>query len=109
MNRKQQVIDQAMAGNRPPQIAMDTGLQLSTVYTYLSAARRDGLEIPHFERTAIPSRGIAQPTELRFFIDAEAACRLQKQAAARGVSLAALAKTIIGTVAEDDLFNAVLE
>lgn len=79
MSMKQTVIEMAIAGNRPPVIAARTGLQLSTVYTTISKARRGGAPIPGFDRSAACAVPKPLPREMRFYVEADVSLRLQQR------------------------------
>ena len=106
MTKRDQIIELALRGVRPAQIAADTGIQLSTVYTTVCKARRNGHPIPEFPRT----RNATAPTqELRFTIDHDVARVLAIHATARNTTPGRLAKELINIIAEDGLVGSVLD
>lgn len=106
MSKRDQIITMAIKGTRPGEIAAETGIALSTVYTVVSKARRNGQTIPIFPRISNTS---APAQELRFTIDHATAAILQAQAKGKGVRATSLARDLITAICEDGLFTAVLE
>ena len=100
------IIDCALAGMPPKDITQSTGIPISSVYAIISAARRRGVPIPVFDRSR---RYQTPPLELHFAIDDQIAEALQAEANARGLRATALARKVIEAVAQDSLWNAVLE
>lgn len=99
-----QVIELAKAGMRPSQIEPEVGIKRGTIYTYISNARSKGISIPRFSNA-----GIAHSTGTRFSLRKDISTRLKPQADRRNISVSALAHTLLETIANSDLVDAVLD
>lgn len=98
---RRQAIAMAVSGMTPKMIAAQTGQSAQTVARWLSEGRRAGHDVPTFavRHVGIVVLSTDQPTR----------ARLQAEADRRGLTELQLIDLILGVVAADDLFNAVLE
>jgi hypothetical protein len=107
VNARPHIIELALQGVVPAEIAAETGTQVRYVYHVISTARRAGHDIPQFPRGR-NSHGMCG-VHMRFNINQRTASALEIEATARGVSSTRLAKTLIETIARDGIWNAVLD
>ena len=104
---RQQIINAALAGTRPAQIARDTGVSVYSVYATLSAARKAGINVPRFNGGGLARVRLGQ--ELRFMLPPDIAAELLTQADALNMRPAELARQLITTICEDRMIPAVLD
>lgn len=110
MTQKDRIIAAACEGKRPTLIARDLDAALTTVYSVISAARRNGYHIPHFHTGPIAPGGTAAPRqEIRFHLDPDTGATLAAEASARGLPPSRLARQLVTLIAEDALFGALLD
>lgn len=107
LTQQRQIINAAMAGTRPAQIARDTGIGVYSIYGTLSAARKQGFAIPRFNGGGLTRQRLGQ--ELRFMIPPDIAAELLTQADALNMRPAELARQLITTICEDRMIPAVLD
>lgn len=106
-SNRARVLSLAIQGTRPADIARETGLGVYTIYALLSTARKQGHAIPRFTGNGITRQRLGQ--ELRFMVAPDIATRLIEEADRRNLRPAELARQLITTIADDNLFSAVLE
>lgn len=102
---RDRIIALARQGTPPREIAPTLGLPIYRVYKTIADARRRGIELPRFGG----GRPKGEGEEIRFLLPRDVASRLGLEATRRGISRRLLILSILFAVADDDLFNAVLE
>ncbi len=105
--RRETVIELALKGILPRDIAARTGLSLNTVYSDLREARRKGQNIPRFVGGLRTGESRAQ--FVSFQLRLEDTRTLEAHAGARGMSVQTLAKRLLERIERDDLVTAVLD
>lgn len=97
------VVNMALDGRRPPEIAAELAIHITTVYEKIGQARRKGVAIAKFSckgRTQ-PKRRASMPPSVQ---DA-----LAPYAEARGVTVIELGERLLASVARDQLADAILD
>ncbi len=100
---RKQVVDMAIKGVRPAEIATRTGLSINTIYCDLSAARKDGVDIPKF--TTGRARGLSKGRRVTLSVPRS----LEAQAILRGINTGQLAELLLARIASDNLVDAILD
>ncbi len=103
MTTFESIVSLAKARHQPTAIADRLGLSRETVYNYISRARREGIDIPHFKRRQ------ADPRVGRIVVSAKVMNSLKTAASARGLTVGELATRLLGHIVLDNLMDAVLD
>lgn len=103
----ERIINMALAGTAPREIAVALGIEREAVYTAITMARRRGVDIPRF-KGGPPSGEVRGGKNVR--IPRTVYHVLHDEALRRGLpGPGALVTAILTAVCEDRLFDAVLE
>lgn len=102
--RRAEIVAMADRGVTPREIAVRLRLQPQTIHHYLWLARRECETTARFKAGSPAEVGSS-----RAIISRELAERLRPAAHARGLTVPALAKSILARVADDGLIDAVLD
>ena len=103
-SRRAEIVALAQQGIAPREIALQLGCQPSTVHHYLWLARREDGFNGRFKTGSPREVGSSSTVIPRRLADV-----LRPAAAARGLTVNALAQSILARVAEDGLIDAVLD
>lgn len=104
MTARDRVVQMALGGTPPREIARKTGLSVNTIYSDLSWARKNGVDLPHFTTGAERRSGTRVVNVPDHILAA-----LSHAALARGVSTPKLVERLLTAIARDDLVEAVLD
>lgn len=101
---KEKVIALALAGKPPAQIEREIGVSRYDIYPVIQYARSCGAAIPVF-----PKRHAGEAAAGRVIVPLELTNRFLPAAAARRVTVGALIRELLYTIADDKLIDAILD